>query len=115
MECYDFKQVNFNNENNKNSDKYKLSFDMVYDQLKLMSRVPEIKKELTLIIKNKNENPKAVKRAVEIVISCGGIEYGYKRMKEFADKALELIAEFPTNEAKASLELLVNYTMNREK
>jgi 3-hydroxyacyl-CoA dehydrogenase len=75
----------------------------------------EIKKELTLIIKNKNENPKAVKRAVEIVIACGGIEYGYKRMKEFADKALQLIAEFPSNEAKTSLELLVSYTMNREK
>ena len=35
-----------NKENNKNSDKYKLTLDMVYDQLKLMSRVPEIKKEL---------------------------------------------------------------------
>ena len=37
---------NQNNKNNENIDKYKLSFDMVYDQLKLMSRVPEIKKEL---------------------------------------------------------------------
>ena len=70
---------------------------------------------MTQIIKNKNENPQAVKRAVEIVIACGGIEYGYKRMKEFADKSLALIADFPTNEAKTSLELLVNYTMNREK
>ncbi len=90
----------------------KLTLPIIYA---LNNSTPEIKKELTLIIKNKNENPKAVKRAVEIVIACGGIEYGYKRMREFADKALELIAEFPTNEAKASLELLVNYTMNREK
>lgn len=37
---------NHNKENKKNSDKYKLTLDMVYDQLKLMSRVPEIKKEL---------------------------------------------------------------------
>ena len=52
---------------------------------------------------------------ITIVIACGGIEYGIKRMKEFAENALHLIAEFPSNEAKKSLELLVHYTMNREK
>lgn len=90
----------------------KLTLPIIYA---LNNSTPEIKKELTQIIKNKNENPKAVKRAVEIVIACGGIEYGIKRMQEFAENALHLIAEFPSNEAKKSLELLVHYTMNREK
>jgi hypothetical protein len=37
---------NIKNKENNNDDKHKLNFDMVYDQLKLMSSVPEIKQEL---------------------------------------------------------------------
>jgi hypothetical protein len=37
---------NINNIDNKNTDKYTLNFEIVYAQLKLLSQVPEIKKEL---------------------------------------------------------------------
>jgi geranylgeranyl pyrophosphate synthase len=35
-------------------------------------------------------------------------------MLSYARKALDIIRDFPENEAKKSLELLVDYTMNRE-
>jgi len=74
-----------------------------------------VRKELINIIKNQNENSQAVQRAVSLVKENGGIDYSHNQMTIYANKALELIKEIPENEAKKSLELLVDYTMNREK
>ena len=74
-----------------------------------------VRKELINIIKNQNENSQAVQRAVSLVKENGGIVYSHNQMTIYANKALELIKEIPENEAKKSLELLVDYTMNREK
>ncbi|MFM8243227.1 MAG: polyprenyl synthetase family protein [Crocinitomicaceae bacterium] len=74
-----------------------------------------VRKELINIIKNQNENSQAVQRAVSLVKEIGGIDYSHNQMTIYANKALELIKEIPENEAKKSLELLVDYTMNREK
>lgn len=74
-----------------------------------------VRKELINIIKNQNENSQAVQQAVSLVKENGGIDYSHNQMTIYANKALELIKEIPENEAKKSLELLVDYTMNREK
>lgn len=75
----------------------------------------EVKKELINIVKNHNENSKKVKRAVELVINYGGIEYAHKRMMQLKDEALELIKDVPDSEAKRSLVGLVEYTTTRTK
>lgn len=90
----------------------KLTLPIIYA---LNNSDKQIRKELINIIKNENENSKSVQKAVNHVINCGGIDYSYKIMNEYAEKALNLIKDFPESEAKSSLELLVNYTMNREK
>lgn len=75
----------------------------------------EIKKELINIVKNHNENPKKVKRAVQLVIDNGGIDYAHKVMNEYKEKALSLISEVPDSDSKNSLIGLIEYTTNRTK
>jgi octaprenyl-diphosphate synthase len=90
----------------------KMTLPLIYV---LNNSTPEIRKELINIVKNHNENPKKVKRAVQLVIDNGGIEYAHKRMLEFRDKALDLIKDVPESEAKTSILGLVEYTTKRKK
>jgi octaprenyl-diphosphate synthase len=89
----------------------KLTLPIIYT---LNNSNKEVRKELIDIIKNQNEKRKSVQRAVSLVEENGGIAYSYEQMLSYARKALDIIRDFPENEAKKSLELLVDYTMNRE-
>lgn len=71
--------------------------------------------KLKNIVKNQNQNTEKVKELVQIVFESGGIQYATKKMEEFRDKALAILATFPDSEAKNSLELLVHYTIDRDK
>ncbi len=73
------------------------------------------KKELINIIKNHNEDSKHVKRAVELVIKNGGIEYAHKRMLELKEQALICLEKIPESPSKQAIIGLVEYTTQREK
>tara|TARA_B110000503_G_scaffold140716_1_gene232317 strand:- start:872 stop:1840 length:969 start_codon:yes stop_codon:yes gene_type:complete len=75
----------------------------------------EIKKELINIVKNHNEAPKKVKRAIELVIENGGIDYTHRKMEEYKQKSLELISRIPESSSKKALIGLIEYTINRKK
>ena len=75
----------------------------------------EVKKELINIVKNHNENPKKVQRAIDLVHQHGGIAYAHKKMMELKDEALNMLTEIPDSEAKRSIIGLVEYTTLREK
>lgn len=73
------------------------------------------KGELINIVKRYNENPKKVRKAMDIVIENGGIDYAYNKMIEIKEEALELLKIIPDSPSKSALILLVEYTVNREK
>lgn len=75
----------------------------------------EIRRELLNIVRNHNDSSKHVRRAIEIVIQSGGIEYAHKKMMEVKEKALESLVGIPDSEAKRSLIGLVEYTTLRTK
>ena len=75
----------------------------------------EIAQELINIVKNHNEDKKYVKRAIQIVIESGGLEYAKKRMLELQEQAIALLTDFENNDAKEALLSLVEYTVLREK
>ncbi len=75
----------------------------------------EVRRELINIIKNKNEDPTYVNRAIELVIANGGIEYAHGKMMELKSQALALLTEIPDSDAKRSIIGLVEYTTLREK
>lgn len=90
----------------------KMTLPLIYV---INNSTPEIRKELINIVKNHNENPKKVKRAIQLVIDNGGIDYAHKKMLEFKDQALELIKNIPDSDAKTSILGLVEYTTTRKK
>lgn len=90
----------------------KMTLPLIYT---LNNSAPEVRKELINIVKNHNENPKKVKRAVQLVIEHGGIEYAHQRMMEFKDQALACLADIDDSEAKKAVIGLVEYTTNRKK
>lgn len=73
------------------------------------------KKELINIVKRHNENPKKVRRAIELVIENGGIDHAYQIMIKIKDEALELLQPIPDSPSKNALIKLVEYTVSREK
>jgi octaprenyl-diphosphate synthase len=75
----------------------------------------EIARELINIVKNHNEDKKYVKRAIQIVIESGGLEYAKKRMLGLQQDAIALLTDFENNDAKKALLSLVEYTVVREK
>lgn len=76
---------------------------------------PEIRKELMYIMKNEYDVSVKIKRVIQIVIEYGGIQYATQKMQSIAQEALEILDDFPDNDAKNALIGLVHYTMNREK
>ena len=66
-------------------------------------------------IKNQNNNDKKVREVIEYVKKSGGIEYARKTMMDYVEKALSILHTFPENDARNSLEQLVDYTVNRKK
>lgn len=90
----------------------KMTLPLIYA---LANSSKEVKRELIYIVKNQNENAQKVKRAVELVIAAGGIQYAHEKMNALIKEALVLIEDVPTSEAKTALVGLVNYTILREK
>jgi len=74
-----------------------------------------LKRKMVNIIKNENDNPKKVKEVVNFVIDSGGIQYAHKIMLDYKQKALEILHQFPVTESRTSLEMLVEFTVSREK
>lgn len=73
------------------------------------------KKELIYIVKNKNEDSKSVKRAIEIVTQAGGISYATAKMNQLKNEALSLLEGIPDSPAKRALIGLVDYSIERKK
>ena len=66
-------------------------------------------------IKNYNKDRKRVKEVIAFVKEQGGLDYAVSKMKEFQKEALELLQDYPDSEYKNSLELMVNYVIDRKK
>jgi octaprenyl-diphosphate synthase len=73
------------------------------------------KKWLINSVKRYNKDKKRVKDVISFVKKNGGIEYTIKKMKEYQERALDILSTYPDSEYKSSLITLVNYVIEREK
>ncbi|MCC6601427.1 MAG: polyprenyl synthetase family protein [Crocinitomicaceae bacterium] len=74
-----------------------------------------VRKRMIDTVKNHNTHSDRVKELIKTVRDSGGIEYAAKKMEDFREKALEILFTFPQNEARNSLEGLVQFTIHRDK
>jgi octaprenyl-diphosphate synthase len=73
------------------------------------------KKWLINSIKNHNKDKKRVKEVIAFVKGNGGLDYAVKKMLAYKEEALALLDAYPNSEYKSSLELMVNYVVDRKK
>lgn len=66
-------------------------------------------------IKKDSENPKKVREVIQFVKRNKGLEYAEGVMRKYQKEALEILDEFPDNEAKKSIQDLITFVANRKK
>ncbi|MFT4698055.1 MAG: octaprenyl-diphosphate synthase [Flavobacteriaceae bacterium] len=65
-------------------------------------------------IKNHNTDKKRVEEIIAFVKGKKGLEYAVQKMKEYQQKALDILRPYPTSDFKDALELMVNYVIERK-
>mgnify|MGYP003147651031 FL=1 len=75
----------------------------------------EEKKWLINSVKNHNKDKQRVKEVIAFVKDNGGLDYAVAKMKEYQKHALQLLETYPPSPYKESLELMVNYVIDRKK
>lgn len=66
-------------------------------------------------IKNHNKDKKRVKEVITFVKEKGGLDYAVQKMLAYKNEALDLLKAYPESDYKGSLELMVNYVVDRKK
>ena len=66
-------------------------------------------------IKNHNKDKKRVKEVIAFVKNNGGLDYAVSKMKHFQEEALNMLQSYPKSDYRESLELMVNYVIDRKK
>ena len=75
----------------------------------------KLKNHIINIVKNHNKDDAKVEGVISLVKQNGGLEYAEKIMHNYHNDALEILGKFKDNDAKKSLQLLLNYVVNRKK
>ncbi len=65
-------------------------------------------------IKRYNTNTKRVKELIEFVKKSGGLDYAITVMKDYQQRAKNILLEFPETPARASLLLMLDYVIERK-
>ena len=76
---------------------------------------PKEKNWLINSVKKHNKNKKRVKEVIALVKEKGGLEYAQEKMHEFKNQALDVLKSYPESIYRDSLELMVNYVVERKK
>ena len=66
-------------------------------------------------VKNYNKDNKRVKEVIAFVKDRGGLDYAIEKMKSFQLEAINLLKDYPDSPYKASLQLMVEYVIDRKK
>jgi octaprenyl-diphosphate synthase len=90
----------------------KMTLPLIYA---LNNSSSEEKKWLINSVKNHNKDKQRVKEVIALVKQNGGLDYAVAKMKEYQQEALLLLEDYPASPYKESLELMVNYVIDRKK
>jgi octaprenyl-diphosphate synthase len=67
------------------------------------------------IVKSKTKDKAKIEEVFRFVKEKGGLAFTTQRMHEYRDRALDILKTLPQNAANQSLEILVNYVVERKK
>jgi len=73
------------------------------------------REELLTILKRPEKTEDDIKKAVNLIISAGSVEYAKERAREYSKRAVDILGRLPDNEYKDVLKFLANYVVERIK
>ena len=90
----------------------KMTLPLIYS---LNNTSEKNKRWLINSVKNHNKDKKRVKEVIAFVKETGGLDYAISKMKDYQQRALQILQQYPESPYKESLELMVNYVIDRKK
>jgi len=90
----------------------KMTLPLIYT---LNNCTSDKRKWLINSIKNHNKDKRRVKEVISFVKESGGLDYAVKKMLAYRNEALSILENYPESDYKASLQLMVNYVVDRKK
>jgi octaprenyl-diphosphate synthase len=72
------------------------------------------KRAIINTVKNNNKDKKKVNDLIALVKAKGGLDFAIKKMEEYKSQAKHLLSDFPKNEYRDALELMLNYVTERK-
>ena len=89
----------------------KMTLPLIYT---LNMATPSEKKKIINTVKNHNTDKTKVRELIKLVKEKGGLDFAIRKMESYRKQALELLADFPKNEYRDALELMLNYVIERK-
>ena len=75
---------------------------------------PSEKRQIINIIKNHNKNKAKIKELIKLVKDKGGLSFAVDKMEAYRQEAMKILLEFPKNQYRDALELMLNYVIERK-
>lgn len=110
-DLFDYSTDNVGKPTGNDIKEKKLTLPLIYT---LNNTDRKTRKEIIYIVKNKNLDKAKVNWVIERVRESGGIDYAVAEMNKYKTEALEILHEFPANEARQGLRDLVLYVTDRK-
>jgi len=66
-------------------------------------------------VKNHNKDKKRVREVIAFVKQHGGLDYAISKMNAIQQEALDMLKKYPDSPYRSSLELMLNYVIERKK
>ena len=89
----------------------KMTLPLIYT-LSVVSKTE--KRAMINIIKNHNKDKSKILQLIVLVKEKGGFDFAISKMEAYRKEALELLFEFPKNQYRDALELMLNYVIERK-
>jgi octaprenyl-diphosphate synthase len=110
-DLFDYSSDNIGKPTGNDIKEKKLTLPLIYT---LNNTDKKTRREIIYIVKNNNQDKKKVNWVIEKVNETGGIDYATRKMNEYKQEALAILAGFPDNPARKGLEDMVVFVTDRK-
>lgn len=110
-DLFDYGQDNVGKPTGIDIKEKKMTLPLIYA---LQNCDKSLKRKIIYIVKNQNTDKQKVNEVIGYVQQSGGIEYATEKMKDYQQKAIQMLDKYPDTPAKEALIELVNYVIERK-
>ena len=110
-DLFDYGQDNIGKPTGIDIKEKKMTLPLIYA---LMHADKATKRKVIYTVKNNSTDRSKVNEVISYVQQSGGIDYAQQKMKQYKEEALIILHKFPESPARAAMEELVNYVIDRK-